>query len=304
MLKLSQPPFNKDDKDRRFNTYMAHGDTSSEYGFLILLSRMCEYVIAQSGVFGRCEQLTTFICIDRQLSKRKRSSEHGPRVWFNIEFLTIRSHTRAPDRCFDDFFRLRIGLLHPNGCAFYSDERPVFADRLLRKTADCWEASWNLREQVDPPSQSRHKWPVRLWIHDQPQDVWGIANNGALEKLQGHPPIDEAILDLLQKEPAPGIPEAPEAVLTSLPVVSLRWRAVQGATSYAVDFSTDGVQYMTAKLISGAQAIAGPDGFCTALDYMLPDATCAFYRVRASRGPGMGTSSEPSPPTQIALRIN
>lgn len=93
----------------------------------------------------------------------------------------------------NDLFYLQISFARPCDNPYYSDDREVLALRLLHTAHQAWVDSWNLMEQVE--GHPRRKWPVKLWIHRHPERVWEITEDGQLVEVDGHPPVDESIID-------------------------------------------------------------------------------------------------------------
>lgn len=68
-----------------------------------------------------------------------------------------------------------------------------------------------------------------------------------------------------------------------------------------MEFSRDGETYLPAGSVY-ARTCTGEDGFCTMQEDMPPDDPVLHYRVRSIRGPGIGTSAEPSAAVKVRNR--
>jgi hypothetical protein len=94
---------------------------------------------------------------------------------------------------------------------------------------------------------------------------------------------------------------AAEVIDRTFRFVILRWPAIPEAERYAMEFSRDGETYLPAGSIY-AKVCTGGDGFCTMQQDIPPDDPVMYYRVRSIRGPGNGTSAEPSPTVEVKNR--
>lgn len=199
MLLFENTPWNYDDTDRRYNQFIASGHTRSEYGVSVLLARFCEWIIQRSSarIDLRYENVsTTWLCIDHLIPGAKLRVGEGKSIHFALQALSAYSAEPYPMDRRNDLFCCSISLFNPANCPFYSDDRTVFAPWLLGKVHRAWIESWNLRQIVDGTPKPKPKWPVKLWIHKEPDRIWEIREDEVLVPLPADPRIDESLIEL------------------------------------------------------------------------------------------------------------
>jgi hypothetical protein len=198
MVLWQTTPANHDHPKRLADYFPAHAHTVSERGVELLMSHVFMALVGKASgkinvTFEAIE--ATWICIDWWYEGKTRSMKINQMPQTDIMLATVyppERGTPSPGGRWNDVFDLSISINRPQQCAYYSDDRDVFANRLLRTAHKMWVETWRLMEEVQ--GHPRRKWPVKLWIHGQPEIVYQITGEGNLERVEGHPTVDERVI--------------------------------------------------------------------------------------------------------------
>lgn len=188
------------DELRRYEIFGMHGSTPTEFGIRVILSRMCEFAIMRSeqAINRSTEKIEmTWICVDHFMPGRVRAVDKCLlSVPIYTEFLTIYPPVPSGPPRLNPLFSFGIDIVFPQKCPYYTDDRPVFAERMLHTIHECWNESWDLWSKVAQAVHPMPRWPVKLWIHGQPNCVWQIVDDGRLAVVDGHPLVDESVIEM------------------------------------------------------------------------------------------------------------
>lgn len=208
MLNILSRASNEGNPIRRMNLFAVDGHARSAGALSEHVRRTTEIVIARGARVLRpdVETVETWICVDRARADGPRSLTRSLWPTFDIAYALRYAPLRGLDvQHLDDLVILTESLASPEVCPWYTDDRPVFANELLGFVAKCWTEACQLWQRFGHLRDSRAPWPVKLWVHGLPSQVWQITTDGALTELVDHPPVDESMVDPL---PSPHSPDA------------------------------------------------------------------------------------------------
>jgi hypothetical protein len=190
MIFWQTSPSNHDHPKRFANMYCASAFTGTERGVDVLLNHFLGAVLGKATVeidSLQSDKACTWVCIDWWYPGKTRSvAEHlTPKAI--LVWTSVYPYYRQPK--LNDVFEFSLSIADPEQCPFYSDDRAVYAARLLHTAHKAWVETWRLMDEVK--GFPRRRWPVKYWIHGQPEVVWQIADDWSLQLVPGHLPVDE-----------------------------------------------------------------------------------------------------------------
>jgi len=198
MITWEVVPKNYRHPKRLADYYPAYGFTVSERGVELFMQHVFQAAIGKACgkinvTFEAIE--ATWVCIDWWFEGNQRSIKTNQMPATVLKLVTLyppERGTPSPGGRRNDVFDLSIHFKRPRENPYYSDDREVFARRLLQTASKVWVDTWNLMEEIE--GGARRKWPVKLWVHGRPNEIYQPRPDGVAERLEGHAPVDERIV--------------------------------------------------------------------------------------------------------------
>jgi hypothetical protein len=301
MLYYQAKPSNEDNPNKRLNLYPVDGHALSEAALYEHIRRMCEFVQSKCARHTRrdIERAEIWICTDWMRPGFSRSISKTLWPTFELRFLLAYSPiiSNALDHM-HDLCSLRESLASPRACPWYTNNRSEFARKLLQVVGQCWIETLEYWRRIEEAETALRSWQVKLWVHGQPDVVWGIGSDERLIQLSDHPDVDEEMINPVESESTNSVPPVPTDIhIETRPgCIAILWRPVPDVDGYQIEFSSDGIDF-TPIMIMDSSKITLEKGLHCWEDKIEPEADTYYIRMRSWRGPisSLHLSSPSSP---------